>query len=414
MTDSGHTQLEKDLAAMTQYTGPATELWRRALDGPHTTAARAMRFRAWVDRVSGAKWQWMQVAALVIMGCGVLWLALAQSLSRSGNASFAMDGGFVTQDSAYRYKSPGDAGPPRAANSMLGDIPVLGRTFDKSVRDRSEGFEGAGGKGMIGLEGGLTPFQSEWGGVASGKPPTQGESSAPRQVVRKAAVELHTRDVRAAFVKVQMLVSEAGGEYIEQSAISGQDEQMQADLTLRISASRVSEVLNALRDIGEVISQQLSGEDVTAQAVDIEARLSNERRVEAELLDLLESRKDAELKDVLELRRNIGQVREQIERLVAQQQHLSHLVSLATVLVIIRHEGQPEPKPEHTGIGAYFARVMGAAWESGITGLADSVAWIASTLLGGLIWWSIAGIALWAAWRKYRTLRARPQSEPRP
>lgn len=393
MTEPEHTQLEEDLAAMTQYPGPDTELWRRAIEGSRTTTSSTLRFRAWFDRASGARWQWMQVAALLIVGFGVLWLALAQSLSRSGDSTFAMDDGFVAQGSTYRNKSSGGPGPPRAANPMLGDIPVLGRAFDKSVRDRSSGFEGSGEKGLA------TSYSSEWNGLTSGQPADQ------RQVVRKAAVELHTRDVRAAFVKVQMLVSEAGGEYIEQSAISGQDEQMQADLTLRISASRVSEILNALRDIGEVISQQLSGEDVTAQAVDIEARLSNERRVEAELLELLESRTDAELKDVLELRRNIGQVREQIERLVAQQQHLSHLVSLATVLVIIRHEGQPEPEPEHTGIGAYFARVMGNAWESGITGLADSVAWIASTLLGGLIWWSVAAVALWMAWRKARIVR---------
>ncbi len=132
----------------------------------------------------------------------------------------------------------------------------------------------------------------------------------------------------------------------------------------------------------------------------------NERRVEAELLELLDTRKDAELKDVLELRTHIGQVREQIERLVAQQQHLAHLVSLATVLVIIRHDGEPA-KAEATGIGAYFADVMKSAWERGITGLADSIAWIAATLLGGLIWWTIAAIALWLAWRKFVAMRAR-------
>ncbi len=396
MTEAEHSQLEKDLAAMTQYTGPATELWRRALNVPDS--GEAMRFRDRLIQFAGTKWQWMQVAALLIVGCGVLWLALTSSLSRARSAAPGTMASFADSD-RYRYKSS-----PQ--------LDLSGMTVDKSVRDR------ATGRALVEGAGGLDRRESVDGWIAEKatkniEPPIA-DGAEPRQVVRKAAVELHTKDVRAAFVKVQMLVSEAGGEYIEQSAISGQDEQMQADLTLRVSASRVSEVLNTLRDIGEVISQQLSGEDVTAQAVDLEARLSNERRVEAELLELLESRQDAELKDVLELRRNIGQVREQIERLVAQQQHLSHLVSLATVLVIIRHDAQPEPEPEHTGIGAYFARVMGDAWESGITGLADSVAWIASTLLGGLIWWSIAAVALWMAWRKFRTLRAKPQSEPRP
>ncbi|MCL4196959.1 MAG: hypothetical protein KJZ69_05655 [Phycisphaerales bacterium] len=55
---------------------------------------------------------------------------------------------------------------------------------------------------------------------------------------------------------------------------------------------------------------------------------------------------------------------------------------------------------------------MKSAWENGVTGLADSIAWIASTLLGGLIWWTIAATALWMAWRKFATLRAAAKTEP--
>lgn len=394
MSEFEHTQLEEDLAAMTQFTGETPGLWRKALQTSHAP----LSIRQWLDRLSPSKWQWIQVAALLIVGCGVLWMALGQSLSRARSA--APSTSYLARQDDLRYQSPGDPGPPQAGRPLLGDIPILGSTFGKSVRSRFADIESSGGSG-------LTFGREADGGVSYGSDdPASGADQ--RRVVRKASVELRTSDVRAAFVKVQMLVSEAGGEYIENSAISGEGEQMQADLTLRVSAARVSEVLNALRDIGNVLSQQLSGEDVTAQVVDLDARLSNERRVEAELLELLDTRKDAELKDVLELRRNIGEVREQIERLQGQQQHLARLVSLATVLVIIRHDGQPKAAPEQPGIGAYFVDVMKSAWENGVTGLADSIAWIAATLLGGLIWWTIAAIALWTAWRRFVVVRATP------
>jgi len=282
-----------------------------------------------------------------------------------------------------------------------------GRTADSLDRSSSEwsGVDSEFDRSKIG--GFLSPNIVQDGFSNSTPEPNQ------RQVVRKASAELRTADVRAAFVKVQMLVSEAGAEYIENSAISGEGDQMQADLTLRVSAARVSAVLNALREIGHVISQPLSGEDVTSQVVDLQAHLNNERRIEAELLELLESRKDAELKDALELRRSIGDVREQIERLQGHQQHLARLVSLATVLVIIRHDGQSKAAPEQPGIGAYFVDVMNSTWENGITGLADSIAWITVTLLGRLIWWTIAAIALWMAWRNFVGMRVSKETTGR-
>ena len=72
--------------------------------------------------------------------------------------------------------------------------------------------------------------------------------------------------------------------------------------------------------------------------VDLDARLRNERRVEQELLELLDSRDESPLEEILKLRGEIAKVRTQIERYTAQQDRLSRLVSLATVLIIIRPE----------------------------------------------------------------------------
>ncbi len=381
MTEVTPIELERELAEMSRYPGETPQLWRRALAQARAASASASPVRQWFTRSR----PWLSAAALLIFGVTIGILALDGSMSRARSAQHAMDSSPPAD--AYRFKSLTDAPASSARTPMLGDVPVLGRMFDKSP--------------ALNVDGAVS-------GISAGG----AQEPAQRQVVRKASVELRTADVRAAFVKTQMLVSEVGAEYIENSAISGEGEQMQADLTLRVSAGRVSEVLNALREIGTVLSQQFSGEDVTAQVVDLEARLANERRIEQELLHLLETRQDAELKDVLELRTHIGDVREQIERLQAQQNHLSRLVSLATVLVIIRHEGKPPEAPKDQGLAVYFARVMKSAWENGITGLADSIAWIASTLLGGLIWWTIAAAVLWIAWRKFAAIRSPGGTRP--
>ena len=228
------------------------------------------------------------------------------------------------------------------------------------------------------------------------------EVGVERHVIRKATIELATEDVRAVFLKAALLISEAKGEYVQDSGITGRAEKMQANLTLRVAAERLPEVLNELRQLGEVRSEKTTGEDVTTQVVDLEARLRNEQRVEAELLQLLEKREDSPLKEILELRRTIADVRQAIEQLTAQRERLSRLVSLATVLVIIRPADAPPPaEPEEPGLGAYFIDALGGAWHKGTTFLVNTFAGFVSVLIGGLIWWILL-IAVILLVRSYR------------
>ena len=152
---------------------------------------------------------------------------------------------------------------------------------------------------MYSLDGfGMTALATE------GTPAPQ--ETADRHVIRKVTMELTSTDVAATFLKARQLVSEAGGEYIEQSSLAGEGDSTRASLTLRVSASRLSDVLNELRKLGVVVSEEARGEDVTNQVVDLDARLRNERRVEQELLELLESRDDSPLEEILKLRAEIA------------------------------------------------------------------------------------------------------------
>jgi hypothetical protein len=229
-----------------------------------------------------------------------------------------------------------------------------------------------------------------------------GPTETVRQVVRRATLELETADVAAAFAKAAHAISEARGEYVQDSSITGEGKEAQATLTLRVAADRLSAVLNELRQFGKVRAETTTGEDVTAQMVDLDARLRNERRVEAELLELMEKRADAPLKEVLELRDSIARVRQEIEQMTAQQQRLSRLVSLATVLVIIRTGDQPDQA--RAGLGEYFLENIRDAWRSGLAVLADTVGVILRVLVGGIIWWVLLafGIALVVRWRRRR------------
>lgn len=223
-------------------------------------------------------------------------------------------------------------------------------------------------------------------------------SSSPRiiierSVVRSAAIELRADAVDELAERAAGLVSPLSGEHVESMRLGGDGSGRRADLVLRVAAARLDAVLAELRQLGRVETESVKGEDVTAQVVDVEARLRNERRVETELLELLSSRSDAPLKDILELREALARVREQIEQLQAQSSRLSTLVALSSVNVTIRSTSAAG----QSTFAARLSRDLGSAWSDSLTFLSRLAGTIARLAIGGLPFIAILalGIILW-------------------
>lgn len=307
-----------------------------------------------------------------------------------------------------------------SARSIRGDMTVDAQVSSPSVMAKAEQRNRAPSTVAMGYAGEPPPSMDLPPASAApvvpgarGNPQVETNPAADRMVIRKATIELKTRDVRGVFVKSAQVLSEAQGEYIESSTLSGEGENTQGTLTLRVSAARLSALLNSLRGLAEVTSENATGEDITDQFVDLEARLRNEQRVETELLDLLASRKEAPLREVLELRDSISRVRESIERMAAQKERLSRLVSLATVLVIIRPDStKPAPIPD--GLGGYFMKQLRASWQSSLTFLADSIAFLLRVLVGGAVFWVAAAVVIAAILMARRRAIRRLGREPAP
>ncbi len=435
MSDAPTPELEKELAGLTAWAGPTPELWRRALKAAGKPAGgRATLFR----RIM----QYRLTGRFVVGAAAVLLFALIGILMNTGSHP----GAGLTSIGTSTRAAPESR--ERFRKEVAGGVPLIQEKEDsfgaaKYQFSQSSGLDAAGGGRMRaevapsergydsagdivlgapvmvpgrGLRPGPAPdntveFRGERLSDSAGKADTQ--SSTDRQVIRKATIELVAKDVRGAFLKASHLISEAQSEYVEDSGVTGSAERIEANLTLRVAATRLGQVLTELRELGEVRSEKTSGEDVTTQVVDLEARLRNEQRVETELLQLLEKRQDAPLKEILELRSSIANVRQTIEQLTGQRERLSRLVSLATVLVIIRPPDAPMAQPEPTtGLSAYFVNAIARAWHSGSAFLVDTLAGILSVLLGGLVWWVLLVVVVLVIRSYRRRAGARPPATP--
>ncbi len=342
MTENPERQIGERLAALTRWRGERTELWREALAATERDDTPGKTLPRWW--LTATAWR---VAAVFVVLAGVtatVWFLSTETTTRSMR---------------YARDMPATALP---------------------AQPRFPGRSGAGG-------GGYEFYPDKTANYFTPQiltAPSVDFPDADRHVVRKATIELVSDDVPLVFVKCRQLISEAHGEFIEASTLTGSGATARGSLTLRIAVERLSDLLNDLRRLATVRAEETHGDDVTAQVVDLEARLGNERRVEAELLNLLGKRIDAPLKDILEMRRQINIVRESIERLTAQSQQLNRLVSLASVLVVIRPLDADE---QETGLGAYFSDKLHASWTGGLRLLADTVSGGLRVFVGGLMWW---------------------------
>ncbi len=412
MTDIEKDQLEDQLAQMTRWEGESTELWRKALD---RTDSNTRPSRWSLPQFFHRPMPKIAAAIIIVAVLGAV-LQFTYGPERLGKSVFprTVDTPTAARRGAPLLRTPANTppGPPDA--SMTAPALDLDASLNQGyVGGGGGGFGSGGGPGRrqrppgagVGSVSGTMADPTNWPDyetmIGAQNPQETTLPPADRQVIRKATIELLTDDVRATFLKATQLLSEARSEYLEASSLTGAGDEMQASLTLRVTADRLSEVLNQLRQLGEVRSEDSRGEDVTSQVVDLDARLRNERRIETELLELLDKRDDAPLREILELRNHINRVRQSIERLTAQQHRLSRLVSLASILVIIRAEDAPEPEPE-PALGKYFSDRVGTSWTSGLRFLSDTIANLLRVLVGGVIWWVLLTVAILAITRHHR------------
>lgn len=221
-------------------------------------------------------------------------------------------------------------------------------------------------------------------------------------VVRTAAlsVEVGEGGFADAFDTASLVAGKYGG-YVESSTTAGTDVRS-GDLLIRVPADRFDEAMADLRALGTVERQELAGRDVTAEFVDLEARLRTWEAQEAVLLDLMSQAKTIEA--TLRVQRELQDVQLRIEEIEGQLRYLENRTDLATIQVSLHEPGAAAP-PKRLSDRPSLVE----AWDQAV----DAFLAVCSAVvvgLGYLVPLSVLGLAVALAGR--RLLRARPAAPP--
>ena len=158
-------------------------------------------------------------------------------------------------------------------------------------------------------------------------------AAADRSLIVTIDTSVTVDNVDDASSRLRAEVERAGG-FIADSRTSGTDGQLTAHLELRVPAEQARSVRRTIRELGTVTDSTEKVEDVTEQRADLEARLRNARTQEKRLLQLM-SERTSSISDLLAAEKEVARIRENIERLEAQELGMKSRSQLATVRVTL-------------------------------------------------------------------------------
>jgi len=173
----------------------------------------------------------------------------------------------------------------------------------------------------------------------------------------RASIEVKTLD--EAVTRLRQTAAQYGGFVANTALQSGKDEQRSAMLQLRVPSAQFDGAVAALSQLGKVESVNVSAEDVGEEYVDLGARLTNARRVEARLVEMLATR-TGKLSDVLTVEQELARVRMEAERYEARMRWLERRASLSSLDVSVHEKLPLIDSPRGRGP---IVEAFAAAWE---------------------------------------------------
>jgi hypothetical protein len=180
--------------------------------------------------------------------------------------------------------------------------------------------------------------------------PTAEEVSAPptnaalanRKLIRNATVELEIVSFDAAVQKITAFANEERGYVATTNSDKQANGKLRGEVVVKVLPENLDRFLQKVRGLGELKNQTLGTEDVTKAYLDTDARLKNAHVMEERLIDMLKT-KTGKVSDLLQVEKELGRVREEIEKMQGELKYWDSQVQFATVTISLAEKDMEEP-----------------------------------------------------------------------
>ena len=161
-----------------------------------------------------------------------------------------------------------------------------------------------------------------------------------RKILRNAELTLEVSDPSVAQRQITSIAEALGGFVISSESKQRQigdagKTELELQLVVRVAATNFGSALEQIRAQGtRVIQEKTTGQDVTEEFIDLEARIKTQRALELQFLEIMKQAN--KVADALEVQRQIADVRTEIEKLEGRKRFLENRASLSTITVSLQ------------------------------------------------------------------------------
>jgi len=163
-----------------------------------------------------------------------------------------------------------------------------------------------------------------------------------RKLVRNATVELEIVSFDNAVQKITAFANEAHGYVATTDSEKQANGKLKGQIVVKVLPENLEPFLQKIRSLGELKNQTLGTEDVTKAYFDTDARLKNAHVMEQRLIDILKT-KTGKVSDLLQVEKELGRVREEIEKMQGELKYWDSQVQFATVTISLTEKDMEEP-----------------------------------------------------------------------
>jgi hypothetical protein len=167
---------------------------------------------------------------------------------------------------------------------------------------------------------------------AAGIDPNAQQPATPRMIIRNADMTLVVTNTQAKLDEIAKIASDYKGFIVSQSTT-----QYNNDIQANVDAA-----LSRIRKLAvEVRSENVRGDDVTAEFVDLQSQLKNLEAAEAQLQKIMEKAEKTE--DVMAVFNQLTQVRGQIDQIKGRMKFLSENAAMSAINLTLLPDTPSQP-----------------------------------------------------------------------
>ena len=187
-----------------------------------------------------------------------------------------------------------------------------------------------------------TPSSAETGAPSQSSDSPEVAETSQRKLIRNAHAELEVASFNDTVEKIARLAKDARGYLATSNSQKQENGKLRGEIVVKVLPDSLDSFLQNLREFGELKNQNIGTEDVTKNYFDTTARLQNSRVMEQRLVEMVK-KTTGKVSDLLQVEKELGRVREDIEKMQGELKYIDAQVQFATVTITLAEKDMNVP-----------------------------------------------------------------------